>query len=422
MIIEDLKIAIHQIFNNKIKTLFNVFLSFMLGSLTLFLLFVGISVKIDGYNVSKEYYYSEDKISISLLNLGTTSAIKYNDKYSVEIFDKLASYDDYYDDYIDEYYTNIGSMYNENLISRYPVYDVNHMSNKGLLKLKYSNIPSLGEYVYVNESYAKSNNLDKGDKITIKYESGIKNNKVEYVYDFTIADIHDMKTTFIFDKSIFNVKNDSDFFNNLYISGYINLKLNTKNDIDDTLKINRELVNYFNNTRNDELGIQTRGICEQLERFDNNNFIINLFFYADIVFAIISLFLSIGIIGNAISVLLDVNKKTLGLNKALGMKNKDVLYILMFEVLISILFGLILSIILVLSLNKFMELIIGRIMNVLLLPYGLVEEGRIYDVITPFYVPFIMIVLISIFILALSYKNIKKALYGNPIILIKKED
>ena len=417
MIIEDLKIAIHQIFNNKIKTLFNVFLSFMLGSLTLFLLFVGISVKIDGYKVSEEYYYSEGYIDVSLSYSSSTSPIKYNDNLVKEIFDKISGYDDY----IDSYYTYIGSKFN-NYINRYPVYDINHMKNKGLLELKYSNIPSSGEYVYVNEGYARINNLNKGDKVTIKYVDGAGDQREEYSYDFIIADMHNLLSPFIFDKSIFNIEKNLDFFNNLYISGFISARLNTKNDIEDTLKINRELVNFFNNTRNDELGIQTRGICEKLERFDNNNFIINLFFYADIVFAIISVFLSIGIIGNAISVLLDVNKKTLGLNKALGMKNKDVLLILMFEVLISILFGLILSIIFVLSLNKFMELIIGRIMNVLLLPCGLVEEGRIYDVITPFYVPFIMIVLISIFILALSYKNIKKALYGNPIILIKKED
>ncbi len=415
MILDNISFSFHLIKNNKSKSILNAVISFMISFLVLFLLFIGISVKINGVRIAEDVFYSDKKVEIDKLSSDSEYYKKYNDNNYYEIFNSLEKYNDVIDDYYVEFKYKSGFLYNS-----YPIYNVNFLLENKKIELKYDSMNKLDAYVYVNLKYANKYSIDVGDSLTIPLS-----NDGRISYDFIVANIFEDKTDLnndiLFDYSFFKNNTNDDIINNLFISKHLHIDINKNKDVSYTIIKTKEIISIVNSfeTSNSDYIAKSN----QLDNYNNIILAIDILFYVLLTFIIIILLMTIGIISNLVNVLLDVNKKSIGLYKVLGMKNKDICLTLAIEIIIVFIIGFISSIIMEYSLTTFNQFVLNKIMNTILLmfdKYTLDLEKLSYELYMPFYVPMILIVLLSLLMLLFSWSNIKKIVHCNPISLVKK--
>ncbi len=428
MLIENFKIALHHLLSNKTRTIYISLISCILGFLSLFLLIMDISVRVNGDKLSEDMYYNkisnvENENNSILCNfyaeskylnqieyiekkdvLTISDYINENDKY----VDNYSIYLSFYDGLFEILHDNNDSnnkMYNSGI----QCYDIKKCINDNKIVLKNNNSPSDKLYLYVSEKYADKYNLKVSDKL--KFQSVDKENIFEFEIVDIYSDFYDNYADVLFDV---NALNDNIRFGVSSVS----IKINKNNDVKDTIRFNKDLIDNYKSLNN-----KYYYGCDNYNMYLKIQVYTNIFFYLVLIFIVIVALLSILLISNSILVLLDLNKDKMGILKSLGLKNKDSLFIIIFEILATTILGFIVSIIFIYSFSYFIGIINTNIFKVL---YSFIDSNTLLNfniqLYNQFYILVVFVVIILLFLILFSYKNIRYIMKKSPILLLRRDE
>ena len=414
MILDNLRIALHHLSCNKNRTIYTTVISFILGFLLLFLAIIDISIRVDGDKLSQDMYYEkmndiyfDNNIDCNLLVQNTNLNISvFLDKNDAEkVIDEINNgniYVDYYS--INLTYINGSFEFNENHYNSVKCIDI----DKYNFKLVNNNKTDKTKYLFVSDKFSKENNLNAGDVIKFKSD------KTGNIFELEVVDIF-ISSEKEYDDLLFDI---SAINNNMFGITSFNIQINKNNNVKDTIKFNSNLVDNYKSMNEDYYyGCNNYSMYLKIQIFTN------IFFYIVLVFLVIVMLLSIGIISNSILVLLDLNKSKIGLLRVIGIRNKDLLLILLFEIIMTVLFGLILSIILIYSFSFVLKNINMNIFNIL---YSFLDQKILlkYDVylINDFYISILLISFLLLILILFLYKRIKNVIRINPVLLLRRDE
>jgi len=402
MFISNLKFSLHHLKVNIGRTIYAIFISFLLSFLSLFLLIIDISMKYNGDHLAEDRYMYGDTIGAGVQILSIGQEVSYLNKGKAKLLiDYINDNDKYiYDAYYAFSFKNKASLTAVNI-------------NKYGDKLKNKNLPTSDSFTYISEKYSTLTNKNIGDTI----ESVYVINDIEYKYNFVIRDII-VDSSFEIIQDISVIDNKDIYFDNMEMFS-ANIGITTKNDFNDTLKFNRELVAYLKNLN----GGINKTFCDKLSEYEKTIMTTNIFFYVTLLLTIVVVLLSISIISNSSIIMLDLNKKNYGLLKVLGLKNKDSIMIMIFEILITLIFGMILGIIAIYSFMPVIKIIFNNMWQVI---YSFIDISYLLEynitITNGFYIPIIFIIIVVIFMILVSINNIKKILSRDSLMVIKNID
>ena len=403
MILEELKIALKQIFIHKNRAIYIFILSFFLGLLTIILSILSISIVTNGkdiayknYESKNSYYaifdtYSDDANGITKKNYSDIVAEinKYSDEINLYTLSII---------FVDRYYGYIC--------------DLSLLEQKGHITINEKANMSNEKYVYLEKNYAQTNNYNIGDEYIVT--ETIEKVGV-FTYTYKIGAIYTINTNIvsnyniIFDKNAFN-ENANDFHLKT-----VSIQFEKNIDVKRIVDVNEKIIDYFIKLKNGGLIITTT-----YKYYSDTIFFTNLFFYISLALTILLLVTTVVILSNSINILIDVNKDYLGLLKIVGANNKIVRNIIIFEILIIVILALLLSCIIFYSITPLIDLVFNKLLYSI---FYFVDAKLLNScTLAAYYLPFIVIIIVTIFIGLWTIIKINKTLKLDSISMLRRLD
>ena len=364
--IDSLKLAFHNIANNKSRTILTIIIVFIVSTLIMGLTTFGIVFNTNSVGASKEVLNTQGTTYYLQGKINSVSDGYYLDLSDNEL-DKLDELTTKHESIIDKI-SLISSFYihSDELQFFYPTYiDVNNYDLKNdnvILSGRIWNKDDANKQnVWLSNEYVEFNkengvNLNVGDNLNLTLEV----RKEPYGSEFET-----MNTTFtiagIFDKELTKdstYDNGSDilmdyryFYKTLNYSAFYDVQMSYKapttdydfNKVYKEMKtFDKEMKDFYGvNIDNDQK--RDRFNCSFIEEIQSAKLMGFITESILIVLAFIVLLLSIGSVANTVVISVDKNRKFIGLMKALGLNEKGVKRMIDLETFITVLIGIILA-------------------------------------------------------------------------------
>ena len=367
--IDSLKLAFHNIVNNKSRSILTIIIVFIVSTLILGLTTFGIVFNTNSVGASKEIlniqgttYYLKGKIN-------SLSDEYYLDLNDIEL-DKLDELTTKHESIIDKITLDSSFLVrNNDLQFIYPTYiDVNNYDLKKdnlILEGRIWNKDDKNKQnVWLSNEYVEFNkengvNLNVGDNLDLTLE--VKKEPFGREFEtidttFTIAGIFDKELTkescddygsdILMDYRYFYKTINYDVFYNVHMSYKAPTTDYNFNKVYKEMKtFDKEMKNFYGvNIDNDQE--RDRFNCSFIEEIQTAKLMGFIAEAVLIILAFIVLLLSIGSVANTVVISVDKNRKFIGLMKALGLNEKGVKRMIDLETFITVLVGIILATIL----------------------------------------------------------------------------
>ena len=404
MILEELKIALKQIFIHKNRAIYIFILSFFLGLLTIILSILSISIKNNGKDIAYKNYESKD---VYYAKFDTYS--DDTDGITKNNFNNIIDYINIYSKEV-----NLCTLHIKFLDINFGyISDLSLLENKGHITINEKANLSNEKYVYLEKNYAIANNYNIGDEYIVTKE--IENVGV-FTYKYKIGAIYTINTNIvssyniIFDKNAFN-ENANDFSLN-----FVSIQFEKNIDVKRIVDVNEKIIDYFIKLNNGGLKITST-----YKYYSDVVFFTDLFFYITLALTILLLVTTIAILSNSINILIDVNKDYLGLLRIVGANNKIVRNIIIFELLIIVFSALLLSYVIFYSITPLIDLVFNKLLYSI---FYFVDAKLLNSctLATYYYLPFIVIIIVTIFIGLWTIIKINKTLKLDSISMLRRLD
>lgn len=138
-----------------------------------------------------------------------------------------------------------------------------------------------------------------------------------------------------------------------------------------------------------------------------------------LILGVILVLMSIGSISNTLTISIDKNKKFFGLLKALGLKNRDVLWIVLYEGFFIIFLGSIFAFVSLLCFSEIMKKIVIEIVAIVL-QYSFTDYSVTPQFVMPLYVGIINVLLFTIFAYVFSRTSLNNVYKNAPLKIINE--
>lgn len=361
---DEIRFAIHNILNNKVRSITTCFIVFLLSFILMAILSIGFSIN---YNLDLINEQRCKEIDPSIYMEGSYNMLKSNEKYIDDLLENNSelvksfsyiSYDLMWIDYRffnNQFTITNGQTPNENM--------------SGL------------NYIYIYEGYQKNYSLD--DTYTFKNKNFIIKGFIKEDYGVIIMDYKFYINNFdSLDKANLELSY-SDISFNKYIS-----KLEKLNE------------NFSYIAKKTECNVLK--IISQIQLY--KTIIISLVTVLTILVGI----MTIGNISNTIMISIDKNYHFLQMLKMLGATNKNILSINIFECIITMIVGVFFSFILLLMLSfvisDISRFFVNEIVNIV------VMDDFVFHAKIPIYIPIIICLILTVFTLLSSKNTLKMAI------------
>lgn len=374
--IDTIKISLHNMWNNKTRTLLVTLVLFILSTLVTVILGISINVikitnQISGYNdvvdLSMGYNWNKEVTNEeieSLKKIAEQSKILTHTCFEIEKLNTIAV----------DTSTNIYDGIDDSLIS-------GRFWNK-----TDKNKP----YCWVSVEYATTNHVDVGDVIALyEYNGSQRYYEVKGVVKNIIIGYYEVNC--IIDAE--RVKTDQIPIRGLH---FYSSRLRGKPTISDIMQI-RDIVKANNKaSQSNPEGLAVRS--NYVETIEMKLIMSGAILGGSLVLAIIVILLCIGCVSNSIQITVEQNRKFFGMMKAIGLRNATVKRIVRWQAV----FMIVLSVI--------GASLVGMGVMALLKPQivKLFYTNVPIDFALPFYVPFIVMFLLVFLVLIFTTKSLNK--------------
>lgn len=389
-IIDKLKYSWHNIKQNKARSILSAIIVYILSTLIMGILFVGISFS-RNMNRSYKELLKQDDVYISLRFEDEVNTEELTNKFLSIISKHKKSID-----FVTSYQYPFGYLYDFSTLTK-PDFTLKYTSVKDLKSDSNSIIldSSLeGEYK-INDIYRIQNH----DFIVTDFYESSDDLNGHNIVDLTYCnELFELKLTSL---SITYTYKDGNFNDDLKSLNKLYKKLNSSNLDKEKVYIDSYSLHTYNKARS------------------RSTIIIGVVSFV----AILLLLLSIGTISNSIMVSIDQNRHFLGMIKAMGLNKNGVFTIVLFEVIITILGSIVVSSITISCFAPMFENLIVHLLNLII---GDVYEDvfKSFKVIVslPWYLPIISTVFFVAFTILFSKNSLKKLLSNSPIEVLNEGD
>lgn len=439
-ILDRYKISLHNIKNNKSRSILTTAIVYIISLLIIVILCIGISFANNTSEIIRKYYQtSEEPINVSYYNYGGEES---TGKLDLDAYKSLVNTLDKYESIIDYSRYKYNSNGNNNVIiqeHKFPITKYIEIIEGENVSKKDSNTNNvLVSSTYAQKYYEKNNDVLKPGTL-IEYEFG------HHLYDYStgigenISKKLELKVVGIY-KTIETEKN-------AYESNLISE--NNEVIIDANYLINSvpklaytNLEYYYNvsqtNFNEEELTNELDNFVTELNNvlpkndpdYDsaNSNALMDLKMSkltGTIIIAVaaflclVLILLSIGSLANTIMISVDKNKKFIGLLKALGLNEKDLKSTIKMESITTIVLGVIFSFFTVFLFKG----LIGSLNELLLSSMFSSYLSNIdYNIVfsLPIYVPIIVLVFFVFFTLLFARSSMSKIAKTDPMAVISE--
>lgn len=408
-----LKISLHNIFNNKLRTLLVTLVLFVLSAIIILVASAGVNIAIVLNTSMESSDYADVSFSAPYIPNNDTGRGEQRmfSKEDVENYKNIVnekcpflqnmiamSTDDFYNVDLTSGY-NSTKMYmidpSQNLLAG----NYNYFQGGRLWNKNDKNTAN----AWVNLECAEKNNLSVGDTISVtayessRYQSSnVASKKIVY----TVAGIIDYSSESWSDSSEVYVDYDYATNNGTKVTSVNFLQSKASEPVTggqlNAIKSLTKKHNTYHWKNNPE------GLSVTSAIIDAKFFIMlfnTLIVVAVLVVSILIILLSIGCVSNSIQITVEQNSKFFGMMKAIGMRNKVVKSIVRVQAVISILIAVLLATGLVIGLFA--------IINPLLAPL-LETIGVSFTLSMPFYVPICVFALLSLMVLLFTIKSLNR--------------
>ncbi len=403
MILEELKISLKQIFIHKNRTIYIFLLSFFLGLLTIILSILSISIKTNGKEIAYKNYENKDSYYAIIekhnddtygITKNFSNVVNEINKYSKEI--------------------NLYTLYINFLDDDYGyISDLSFLEQKGHISIDEITNISDEKYVYLEKKYAQDNNYAIGDEYIVTKE--IENVGV-FTYNYRIGAIYTINTNVFSNYNVFFDKNA--FGSNATDFNLRSVSIDFEKDIEikKIVDINEKIIDYFINLKNGGLKI-----ISTYKYYSDTLFFTNLFFYITLAITILLLITTVAILSNSINILIDINKEYLGLLRIVGANKTVVRNIIIFEILIIVFSAILISCVIFYSITPLIDLVFNKLLYSI---FYFVDAKLLNSctLATYYYLPFIVVIIVTIFIGLWTIIKINKTLKMDTISMLRRLD
>jgi len=438
-LLDRYKISLHNIKNNKSRSILTTAIVYIISLLIIVILCIGLSFSSNTSNIIKTYYQTSDEaINISYNNYGYEGAdVLDNNVYQnlipiLEEHKSLISYSKYtYNSYGDSAFVqnhNFSANEHIEIIEGSNVNENDVNTNKVLVSAQYA------------QNYYNSTNtiLKIGDTIdyTFEYTStnkdqngyGIMTSKTLSLEVFGIYKLKEVEKK-AYQSNLISESNmvivDAEYLmNNLpniyftNVNYYYNVSKSNFNDKE--LKNNLDsLVTKLTNVLPQEYEDYNSIYCNALQDLKMSSLTGTIIIAFAAFLCLVLILLSIGSLANTIMISVDKNKKFIGLLKALGLNEKDLKSTIKMESITTIILGVFLSFFTVFlfrsAIGGLNELLLSSMFSNYL---SVIEYTIVFSL--PIYIPFIVLIFFVFFTLLFARSSMSKIAKTDPMAVISE--
>lgn len=439
-LLDRYKIALHNIKNNKSRSILTTAIVYIISLLITVILCIGISFANNTSEIIRTYYQtSKEPIEVSYYNYGGEESTGKLDK---DVYQNLAKTLDKYQSVIDYSKYEYNSSGNNNVVvqeHKFPITKhIEIIEGKNVSKNDSNTNDVLVSSTYAQKYYEKNNEVLKPGTL-IEYEVD------HYVYDNSVGTsetiLKKLELNVIGIYKIVEVEKNS-YESNL-VSENTEVIIDANYLINNVPKLSYTNIEYYYNVsqtnfNEEEITKELDGFVKELNNilpknnpdYDsaNSNALMDLkmsrltgaiIIAAAAFLCFVLILLSIGSLANTIMISVDKNKKFIGLLKALGLNEKDLKSTIKMESITTIVLGVILSFATVFlfkgiigSLN---ELLLSSMFSSYL---SSIEYSIVFSL--PIYIPIIVFVFFVFFTLLFARSSMSKIAKTDPMAVISE--
>ena len=436
-LLDRYKISLHNIKNNKSRSILTTAIVYVISLLIMVILCIGISFSSNTSNIIKTYYQTSDEaIDINYYNYGYEGG----DVLDNSVYQNLSPILDEYEEII--LYSKYENNYNSNGVfiqeHKFPLVEhIEIMEGSNVNKAHSNTNKILVSSTYAQKYYRDNNKLLKpGDTIKYSFGYGVRTDEgyTTNVYkdlDLEVMGIYKVKEL---EKKSYdsNVISGSDdliidasylmsnvphlYFTNVnYYYNVSNSNFNDKeltNDLDNFVS---ELKNVLPSERPDSDSIY----CNALADLKMSGLIGTIIIAIAAFLCLVLILLSIGSLANTIMISVDKNKKFIGLLKALGLNEKDLKSTIKMESITTIVLGVILSFLTIFLFKGMIGGLNEMLLNSMFSSYlSRIEYSIIFTL--PIYIPVIVLIFFVFFTLLFARGSMSKIAKTDPMAVISE--
>lgn len=413
--IDKLKLSWHNIKQNKSRSIITLIIVYVIGLMVMGILALGVSF-VGNMNEIQTEKLANQEIEITHSNAEDIT------------LDEISLLKNVFEENKD-YITNISETITIGFgfsSSRITMFDYNYFNEINYVIVegeKPSSAISNTNIVYLNSSYNQEYHI--GDEYIIEYEGSD--------YTFIVGGFLEWNDFYGNESQTISIRAEyfvdmTYFINNISQINGFTIHYNYQNEFNAKeciLKLD-ELRNEVKSVVPDE---KPRFVVDRMVSTTTDASILDQFYKAYImnyliiafalVLGIILILMSVGSISNTLTISIDKNKKFFGLLKALGLKNKDVLWIVLYEGFFIIVLGSVLAFItLLMNLELMKNIVVDTV--IVVLNYSFEDNTVAPSFIMPYYTVFINIVFFIIFTYLFSRTTLNGVYKSAPLEVINE--
>jgi len=404
-LIDKLKLVWHNIKLNKSRSIITLIIVYIISLIVMGIVVMGISFVGNMNRVQKEKLEAQE-IKISHSN---------PENLSLDCINSLNNVFEKYQEYITNITTAVSGGFGFGS-KRLEVYDFNYFNEINCLIVegeKPNSTLSNTNNVYLHSSYNQEYQI--GDEYVLSYNGGS--------HTFVVGGFYEQR--FYYGKKPNAIQMQIDeiidmtyFVNNISLIDNFQIHYNYQGEVDVIYCIKK--LNKFKNEVKKALPTEFNMVsASTLDRFYKAylmNYIIVAF---ACVLGFILILMSVGSISNTLIISIDKNKKFFGLLKAIGIKNKDVLWLVLYEGFLMIILGSVFAFLTLLCNINTMKSIVADIVRIVL-NYSFADATVNATFTMPYYIVLINILAFIIFTFLLSRTSLNDVYKNAPIKVINE--